>query len=442
MCLEKTIPLIVTGETFCVTLSGFTNEIVEGTSGTTATNVVVDFTIPDGLTYLSSTVPRGSYNPGTKRWTVGNILPGEVLSIEMCFTISDGCKAPYTIVADISSVDACEADASDNQLCYVVKGLSCCDLNRCNNGILTNNDIVIVPNGYVDFPIDISGNDDACPDTSLPTYQWSDLSLLNGTISGLPDNAIYTPDADFCGVSIAKYQMLCNGNVQGEGTVLVYVSCPHGQEDHFYGQDGVTFTGSVANNDIPCSFGATTTYHLVTNPSANSAGLTEATSQSSVQVISWNQATGEVSIVPEAGWSGIATFQYFIRCTSGGVYTDSDPVTVHYVINSANPLTNQIIVSNTNYVLNGSEKFVLVNNSVGPVNVFADAADFYNGSYTKELNIKVLYDPAVFGVTFTNTRGDVVNDTIPSLAVTNYIFTSVGESIRLTSDENDFYVWQ
>lgn len=146
--------------------------------------------------------------------------------------------------------------------------------------------------------------------------------------------------------------------------------------------------------------------------------------------------------MPEAGWTGTATFQYFIRCTSDGVYTDSNPITVHYTILTGSPLYTQIgPISDANYYLNGSEKYVLVDNSSNPVNIFGDAADFFNSGKTNELHIKVLYDPGIFGVVFTNTRGDIVNDTIPSVATTNYIFSTIGEKIKLTSDENDFYTW-
>ncbi len=44
----------------------------------TATNVVVSDTIPAALTYVSSTATRGSYNPATRTWTVGNLSAGAV----------------------------------------------------------------------------------------------------------------------------------------------------------------------------------------------------------------------------------------------------------------------------------------------------------------------------------------------------------------------------
>ena len=201
--------------------------------------------------------------PSTKIWTIGNLLPNEVLDGEFCFTITDSCEAPYQIYYNVSSVDACEDDLSNNLGCITVQGLSCCALGRCEGGELTTNNVFVVPDGATDFPIDVSTNDDPCADMSLPTYEWSDLSLLNGTLNGLPDNAQYTPDADFCGMSIAEYKMYCNGNLQGTGTVLFYVSCANPENDLFYGADGVTFQSSVANNDKPCNFGASTSYHLV-----------------------------------------------------------------------------------------------------------------------------------------------------------------------------------
>ena len=59
MSLEKNIDLIVTGETFCVTLVGIENN----NDTVTATNVIVTLTIPDGIEFLSAnSLPRGSYS--------------------------------------------------------------------------------------------------------------------------------------------------------------------------------------------------------------------------------------------------------------------------------------------------------------------------------------------------------------------------------------------
>jgi uncharacterized repeat protein (TIGR01451 family) len=42
----------------------------------TATGVAVADTIPAALTYVSSTATRGSYDPMTRRWSVGDLAPG------------------------------------------------------------------------------------------------------------------------------------------------------------------------------------------------------------------------------------------------------------------------------------------------------------------------------------------------------------------------------
>ena len=43
-----------------------------------ATGVAVLDTVPAGLTYVSSTATRGSYDPATRLWTVGDLAPGAV----------------------------------------------------------------------------------------------------------------------------------------------------------------------------------------------------------------------------------------------------------------------------------------------------------------------------------------------------------------------------
>jgi uncharacterized repeat protein (TIGR01451 family) len=42
----------------------------------TATDVAIVETIPASLTYVSSSATRGSYNPSTETWTIGNMAPG------------------------------------------------------------------------------------------------------------------------------------------------------------------------------------------------------------------------------------------------------------------------------------------------------------------------------------------------------------------------------
>ena len=181
---------------------------------------------------------------------------------------------------------------------------------------------------------------------------------------------------------------------------------------------------------------------LYSDEAANGT-VSQPTSEGSVTVTEWNQSTGDVTIVPTAGWAGTATFQYFIRCTSGGVSTDSNSVTVSYVIEPNSPDFPWVTISDSVYNLNGSEHYILIDNSSNAVALMASAADFEDGvGFTKKVKIKCLHDPGGFGASITNTLGDIVDNTIPASAPTNYLFSSIGESIEIMSDGTDFYVFR
>ena len=116
--------LIFIGQTLCVPIENVSND-----SGVTATDVIVKLDkIPDGLTYMSSNLPRGEFDENSRIWTIGSMSPGEVLTGLLCFDVTDDSKAPYQFNFTVGLSDYCETCEEPNSYCVIVKGLTCTEL--------------------------------------------------------------------------------------------------------------------------------------------------------------------------------------------------------------------------------------------------------------------------------------------------------------------------
>lgn len=105
-----------------------------------ATNVTVEVLTPKGLNFLADSLPKGAYDESNGIWTVGTLLPGEVLSPgQFCYTVSDevlpekesgDCFAPFIWNVKIDA--GCEeCNPEDNDYCITYKGLTCCEIKHC-----------------------------------------------------------------------------------------------------------------------------------------------------------------------------------------------------------------------------------------------------------------------------------------------------------------------
>lgn len=205
---------------------------------------------------------------------------------------------------------------------------------------------------------DATVNDSPCTPPAATTYNWNAglATGFGGSVAGTPDNFTYTPPASFCGTDWIRYDILCDGVVFDTATVFIFVSCANPIGDVDLGTTNTPESIDVSSNDFPCTGGAQTTYHLVTDPTANGGGLSEPLSTcngagcpqpgvgneiSSVLITSWDIASGQGIITPSDGWSGEACYEYFIRCTNPvtGDFTDFGPVCNKFVIDPVLPLT-------------------------------------------------------------------------------------------------------
>lgn len=110
-------------------------DFVKNAGPDTAIGVVVDVTIPDGVSYASSSLSQGTYNSGTNKWSVGSLLAGQSVSATFTFTVTDDCEGPYSITFDVTTTGGCDSCISNNSLCIVTSGFSCCD--DCDDKIQT-----------------------------------------------------------------------------------------------------------------------------------------------------------------------------------------------------------------------------------------------------------------------------------------------------------------
>lgn len=93
--------------------------------------VVVALTVPGGVTVDSTSLPKGAYNGGTKKWEVGTLLPGESLTGTFTFRITDDSLIPYAHVFDLSAQTGCIACFADESLEVTVVGVSCANVKSC-----------------------------------------------------------------------------------------------------------------------------------------------------------------------------------------------------------------------------------------------------------------------------------------------------------------------
>lgn len=104
-------------------------ENVINTSGVYADDVVVKLeSIPDGLTFSSSNLPKGLWDEPSLTWTIGQMAPGESLTGMLCWTIDDTERAPYNFVFTVGLSDHCETCDPPNKFVVTIKGFSVQDL--------------------------------------------------------------------------------------------------------------------------------------------------------------------------------------------------------------------------------------------------------------------------------------------------------------------------
>ena len=111
------------------------NLVVQNTKSYEDTNVVVTFTIPTGLKYVSSTPDQGTYNATTKKWTVGT-LAGKSSSALKSFKlrVTNIDLAPFTVNALVAG-SAVDPNPGNNGISWVIEADTCAPSAGTTSGI-------------------------------------------------------------------------------------------------------------------------------------------------------------------------------------------------------------------------------------------------------------------------------------------------------------------
>lgn len=80
----------------------------------TATGVEVEDKLPAGLTFVSASATRGSYDPATGRWTVGTIAPNEVVRLQLAVQITASDNARIVNFAQVARANEHDVDSTPN----------------------------------------------------------------------------------------------------------------------------------------------------------------------------------------------------------------------------------------------------------------------------------------------------------------------------------------
>lgn len=326
-----TLPLIATGQLIEVPI---TDVLVTNN----AINFYIEFSIPAGVTYDSSSLPKGSYDSGTNRWNVGSVTAGELLQGLLYFTVTDDSKAPFEFVLTTSH-------SATYEPCIKITGPTCYQLQPCiSAGSLARDSELVGVVGETVGPIDLTVNDGNCANK---TYSW--LNNANGALGGTPDAATYTPAALFFGTQIGEYGLYCNGQLTDTARVHLATSYAACTTQWVLSPTNAIYTGNVATSDLNCTNGAVTTYHLKNAPTADGPVMYDTTS-SDVKVTNWNQATGDYQATSINSFEGVVFFDYFMRCTINGKSWDSFPGQEVLSVTASFPFSSSVTPSSSNPV--------------------------------------------------------------------------------------------
>lgn len=180
------------------------------------------------------------------------------------------------------------------------------------------------PLAGVPFPFNATADDVACTPPLVTSYAWSGslVPISAGTVSGTPTSGTFTSAAGFCGTASRPYAQLCDADTVNKARVYFNVICALAVNDEFSTQ-GDTVNANVSTNDIACTNGGITTYHLVSNPTAHGYGLNIPVYQCSgdcpsgttivAHLTHWDTLTGAFTL-DTTTYSKDMCFRYFIRC--------------------------------------------------------------------------------------------------------------------------------
>ena len=144
-------PLLLNGGKICTSeLTGGVFTIRNTNEQSDATGVTATLAYPATLIFDSYTTSQGTYDDGTKTWTIGTIPATGEVTIDFCFTVADTCDLPETITLTVVPGSPSDPDPSNDAETRTVDTLSCCDISACLTGLTSadfGNVLFVVENG-------------------------------------------------------------------------------------------------------------------------------------------------------------------------------------------------------------------------------------------------------------------------------------------------------
>jgi hypothetical protein len=200
---------------------------------------------------------------------------------------------------------------------------------------------------------DASLNDPPCTPPSTTSFAWvnSLMPPYAGTLTGTPTAWTYVSSPSYCGDSYREYEQICTppGAPGTKAKEMFKSVCASGVPDFVTILDDTIGTFNVSSNDLSCTNGAATTWHLFQDPSfsgtrthgdANDTmwlykckGNCPVTSPSPSDKIghihSWDTLTGAMSYYIPPSYDGDLCFKYIMRCRlPNGTWQNDDTVCV------------------------------------------------------------------------------------------------------------------
>jgi len=200
---------------------------------------------------------------------------------------------------------------------------------------------------------DASLNDHPCTPPSTTSFAWvnSLMPSYAGTLTGTPTAWTYVSSPSYCGDSYREYEQICTppGSPGTKAKEMFKSVCASGVPDFITILDDTIGTFNVSSNDLSCTNGAATTWHLFqdqgfsgtrTHGAANDTlwlysckGNCPVTNPSPSDKIghihSWDTLTGAISYYIPPSYDGDLCFKYIMRCRlPSGAWQNDDTVCV------------------------------------------------------------------------------------------------------------------
>lgn len=300
-----------------------------------AIDFAIVVTVPAGVTFSHAVLPKGSYDAGTDTWNVGSVTNGELIQGLLYYTVVDDSKAPFEFSFTIGTSEVCEG------YCVKVSGLTCYQLSCCESAVQARDSDLVAPPGQAVGPINVTINDGLCANR---TFAW--LNDAGGKVTGTPEAAVYTPDAEFFGTQIAEYGLYCSGKLTDTARVHLATTYAAVTTQWNLMPTNSVYAGNVRVADLGCTNGGVTTVHLKNAPTADGAVI-YATTDPDCTVTEWNINTGNYQLTCINSVEAVVLWDYFIRCEKHGKTWDSGPGQEIVSVTASFPFSSSRITSSS-----------------------------------------------------------------------------------------------